>query len=77
MKDLLVFAITAVLLCIHKNIKPVVTQKEREFCVEPTFQNDTGIELPTAQIVPYGQPFCLILRGTSRLIQSCTLYQES
>ena len=45
MKDLLIFAITAVLLCIHMNIKPVVAQKEREFCVEPTFQNGTGTEI--------------------------------
>ena len=45
MKDLLVFAITAVFLYIHKNIKPAVAQKEREFCVESTFQNGMGTEI--------------------------------
>ena len=45
MKDLLVFIIIAVLLCIHKSIKPVVSQKGREFCVQPTHQYDMGTEI--------------------------------
>ena len=45
MKDLLVFAITAVLLCTHKSIRPAVAQRGREVCVEPTYQNGTGTEI--------------------------------
>ena len=43
MKDLLVFIV--ILFSTHKSIRPIVAQKEREYCVEPTYQNVTGTEI--------------------------------
>ena len=45
MKDLLVFIIIVILFSTHKSIRLVVAQKEREYCVKPTYQNATGTEI--------------------------------
>ena len=69
MKDLLVFTIIAVLLCTHKSIKPVVAQKERELCVEPTHQNGTGTEITSCSNYI---TWTFILSNPSRYLTSYT-----